>query len=114
MYESVAKLPCGKVSVAKLLCGEVTGNRLEYQPGLLHQSSAVPDCLFVSIHDGAVMLDLCPVVIIKTLLHRTACLFLVQFSLCFCQAMQCFARRQRKDTVVIKPAATLPKRAKTL
>ena len=24
MYESVAKLPCGKVTVAKLPCGEVT------------------------------------------------------------------------------------------
>ena len=28
MYESVAKLPCGKVTVAKLPCGEVTGNRV--------------------------------------------------------------------------------------
>ena len=27
MYESVAKLPCGKVTVAKLPCGKVTGNR---------------------------------------------------------------------------------------
>ena len=27
MYESVAKLPCGKVTVAKLPCGEVTGNQ---------------------------------------------------------------------------------------
>ena len=27
MYESVAKLPCGKVTVAKLPCGKVTSNR---------------------------------------------------------------------------------------
>ena len=30
MYESVAKLPCGKVTVAKLPCGEVTGNHPEH------------------------------------------------------------------------------------
>ena len=32
MYESVAKLPCGKVTVANLPCGEVTGNLSEPTP----------------------------------------------------------------------------------
>ena len=39
MYESVAKLPCDKVTVAKLPCGEVTGNRV-----LLGYNSLVITC----------------------------------------------------------------------
>ena len=55
MYESVAKLPCGKVTVAKLPCGEVTGNQSGNQlfaQGRRIQQLAVSQCFDLSTAAG--------------------------------------------------------------